>query len=191
MSFFFAPDQLETPDFLIRSYLPGDGTRLAEAVRESYQELRDFIMWARPDYDDEAGEWTARRSRGMYLMNTDFAMGIFTPDGSRFIGGTGFRMFGAPLETYSTEISMWIRTSEAGKGLATRILTTMLDWGFSDAWPWAKIMWVCDVRNAASIRVATKGGMKLEGTMRKYPLRGKPDMHQYALLRDEYVRSNP
>ncbi|MBX3084105.1 MAG: GNAT family N-acetyltransferase [Anaerolineae bacterium] len=191
MSVFFAPDRLETPEFLIRSYFPGDGARIAEAIRTSYDSLKEFVSWASPDYSNDSAEWTARRGRGMYLLNRDYPMGIFSPDGERFLGGTGYRLFGAPLEEYSVEISMWLRGSAAGKGLATRVLLALLDWGFSDAWPWAKIMWVCDVRNAASIRVAQKGGLTLEGTMRRHPLPGRPDMHQFAILRDEYHRHAP
>lgn len=189
MSFFFAPDRLETPDYLIRSFFPGDGVQVAEAVRESYEAMRGFITWASPTYSDEEAEWIVRRSRANYLTNKDFSMGVYSPDGKRFLGGTGYRLFGAPLEDNSVEISMWIRSSATGSGLATGVLKSLLDWGFSAAWPWAKIMWVCDVRNTASIRVATKGGMTLEGTLRKYPLPDNPDMHHFAVLRDDYVRN--
>jgi RimJ/RimL family protein N-acetyltransferase len=94
-----------------------------------------------------------------------FVVGVFSPDGERLLGGTGFHLREGPLSSASAEIGMFVRASEAGKGLGTRVLSAMLHWGFGE-WPWQRLSWRCDDRNKASLRVAQKAGLSHEGSLR-------------------------
>ncbi|MBX3084103.1 MAG: GNAT family N-acetyltransferase [Anaerolineae bacterium] len=190
MSTFFAPDRYETPDFTIRCYQPGDGQMSQDSVNTSYEHLRTFMPWAKPDFSLEELEANARRFCGEYLSNQEFALGIFLPDGTRKLGGTGFHLRGQPVENLNAEVGMWIRASEAGKGLGTRVLNHMLHWGFT-AWPWVRLEWRCDTLNLASAAVARKAGMRLEGTLRQDERRSdgtRRDTYVFAILRDEYLQ---
>jgi len=190
MSYFFAPDRCDTPDFTIRCYQPGDGQMSQDSANTSYEHLHTFMPWAKPYFSLEELEDNARRFCGAYLTNVDFALGIFSSDGTRKLGGTGFYLRGQPLENYTAEVGLWIRASEAGSGLGTRVLKAMLHWGFT-TWPWQRLEWRCDTLNLASAAVARKAGMYLEGTLRQDEHRSdgtRRDTYVFAILRDEYLK---
>lgn len=165
MTHFFAPERHQTAGLVLRSYRPGDGAALSEAFNSSYDHLKDWMPWATSDQTVEDSEARAREFRAAYLTNTDFTLGIWSRDETRLWGGTGFHLRGGVVAAGVAEIGMWIRGSEAGRGLGTAALRAMLDWGFAD-WPWYRLSWHCDARNAASARTAEKAGMRHEGTLR-------------------------
>ncbi|MEE8602013.1 GNAT family N-acetyltransferase [Euzebya tangerina] len=165
MDTFFAPERFEADGFVLRGYRPGDGEALADAVTSSYEHLAPWMSWASKDQSVEESEGLSRSFRADYLRNTDFVLGIWTPDESRLLGGTGYHLRGKPMDHKVAEIGMWIRADAAGAGLGTGVLRTLLEWGF-DEWPWHRLSWLCDSDNHASRRTAEKAGMRHEGTLR-------------------------
>lgn len=189
MAYLFAPERYETPEFVLRSYQPGDGPLMNEAVNSSYDHLKTFMIWARPDTPLEESEKLVRQWRGKYLLAEDFVIGIFSPSEERLLGSTGFHP-----RTFTSEIAetgMWLRADAAGRGLGTAVLRAMLRWGFTE-WPWQRLYWRCDTRNLASARTAEKAGMRLEGTLRGDMSDSDGiyrDTHYFGMLRDEWQRS--
>ncbi len=187
---FVAPEKLTTKHFVICCYLPGDGRLLTEALNASYEHLSTFMDWAKPDQSVEASETTVRKFRAKYLSNEDYALGIFAPDESRLLGGSGFHpREWAGLSNQSAEIGMWIRDDAAGQGLGTRVLRALLTWGFTE-WPWERLAWRCDGRNVASQRVAEKAGMQREGILRahrRFEDGSRQDTYCYAILKEDWL----
>ena len=167
MEYLFAPDRFETETLVLRSYQPGDGAKLFEAVDASREHLAPWMPWVDAYHKDEDGERYARETRGKYLLATNFGLAIFPPDESELWGGCGFHLREGGLANPAAEMGMWIRASQAGGGLGTKALEALIEWGFSE-WPWLRLSWRCDERNAASRRVAEKAGMRLEGTLRSH-----------------------
>lgn len=185
---FFAPERTSTDRFVLRSFLPGDGAAVNEATLSSYDHLRGRMPWAVREEHVEVTEERMRMFRARYLLNEDFVIGVFAPDG-RVIGGTGFHLRHGPLAARQAEIGMWIRGTEAGTGLGTAVLTEMVRWGFTD-WPWERLVWGCHIDNQASRRVAEKCGFALEGTfVGEYDAvtGGRRDGVQYALLKRDWT----
>lgn len=189
--FTFAPEKFATPLFVLRTYRPGDGALVNEAVNASYDHLKRFMIWAQPHTMPDDSERLVRQWRAKYLMEEDFAIGIFAPDGSRLLGSTGFHPRGHSLVQPVAEIGMWIRVEEAGKGLGTAALKAMLAWGFSD-WLWQRLYWRCDVENHASARTAEKAGMTFEGIVR-WNLLDRDNMYRdarfYGMFREDWKPS--
>jgi hypothetical protein len=102
------PELLHTEGFVLRSYRPGDGALLTDAVDESYAHLAPWMAWAASHQSLETSERVARQSRGRYLLAQDFTTGIFAPDESRLLGGTGFHLREGPLATRSVGVGMRI-----------------------------------------------------------------------------------
>jgi RimJ/RimL family protein N-acetyltransferase len=147
------------------------------------------MPWAKPDYSVEDAEHFCRTSRARYLLAENFTLGIFPPDGRRLLGGCGYHLREGDLSTRNAEIGMWIRGDAAGQGLGTRVLVTLLRWGFDD-WPWMRLSWRCDTRNLASARVAAKAGMQQEGLLRSdFPLEDgtRRDTLIFSAIRHEWL----
>ena len=189
MTSFFAPERFVTPDFILRSYLPGDGGRLAAALQSSYDHLSPFMPDSVLNPTVEETETRVRQKRANYLNNEGFTMGIFAPDENELYGGTGFYLREGILARGNAEIGMWIRASQAGKGLGTAVLKGLIQWGFTE-WQWTRLAWKCDVDNEPSRRTAEKAGMTLEGILRQHlpniRTGGKSDTCCYAILKSEW-----
>ena len=186
---FIAPERYVTPAFVLRSYLPGDGDLLAEAVNGSYEHLAPFMVWAKPHQSVEESEITVRRFRARYLLNDDFVLGIFSSDERQLLGGSGFHLREGGLPQRAAEIGMWIRADAAGKGLGTAVLRALLTWGFTE-WPWERLAWRCDGRNLASRRTAEKAGLTHEGVLRQHLLLAdgsRRDTYLYAMLKADWL----
>lgn len=184
----FAPERFEADGFVLRSYDVGDGALVADAVNGSYEHLRPWMPWAKPHQSVEDSEKLVRQFRARYLLSEDFVIGIFSADGRQLLGGTGFHLREGPMSSACAEIGMYIRQSEASRGLGTRALQALLQWGFTE-WSWLRLSWRCDTRNAASARVAEKAGLRLEGVLRGQadPVGGgRRDNACYAMLASEW-----
>ena len=184
---FMPPERFEKDDFIIRSYLPGDGPLLSEAVNNSYEHLQTFMIWAKPEQSVAESEQLVRGFRANYLKNEDFVLGIFSTDEQLLLGGAGFHLREGGLQNRSAEIGIWIRASAAHQGLGTQVVQALVEWGFS-AWPWERLAWRCDGRNTASRRIAEKAGLQFEGTLRAYRrLKDgtRAEMHCFSILRSE------
>jgi RimJ/RimL family protein N-acetyltransferase len=188
---FIAPLSYRHGELTIRSYQPGDGPALLEATVSSYEHLRPWMPWATAQDTPEAAEARCRRFAGNYLLNEDFVLGIWA--GDILVGGTGFHLRWGPLDEGNAEIGMWVRASHVGRGLGSQVLGALLGWGF-DAWGWERLVWRCDTRNAASVQVARKNGLTLEGTLRSDALdvQGlRRDTYQFSILRAEWLARQP
>jgi RimJ/RimL family protein N-acetyltransferase len=186
-SYIVPPDRHEAADVILRSFQPGDGERMAEAVNASYDHLKTFMIWAVPHQPVARAEQKCREFRGQWLLGKDFPIGIWAPDESRLLGGSGYHLREGALELGNAEIGMWIRADAAGRGLGTKVLATLLRGGFTE-WPWQRLSWRCSSANLVSQRVAEKAGLQREGTLRSHgvqPDGQRRDTVCYALLRSD------
>lgn len=170
----------------LRMYSLADVADLQYATFESYEHLRPWMPWASDRQTLDQTERIVRRIMAGYIANEDYTIGCW--DGESYVGGTGFHLRCGPLEWRCAEIGMWVRGSLAGQGYGTKMLDSMLQWGF-ETWGWERLIWKCDTRNIASSRVAEKCGMTREATFRSDALDvdGKRrDTHLYAILKSEW-----
>ena len=185
---FIAPDRRAGDRFVLRSYEPGDGPAMSEAIDASRDHLESWLPWASARQSPQEQESLARTFRARWLLAEDFVIGIWTADERRLLGGTGFHLRGhwRSAEQGVAEIGLWIRADAAGQGLGTAVLRELLTWGFGPQWPWQRLTWRCDARNERSRRTAVSAGMRLEGTLRGEPSDvggGRQDTLLFALVR--------
>jgi len=188
-AYLIAPERFAQPHFVLRSRRPGDGAQVAEAINASYEHLKVFMAWAKPDQSVEHTEKLSREFYAKWLQATDFPIAIWDRAEARILGGCGYHLREGPLELGNAEIGMWIRADAAGRGLGTAVLGALLHWGFTD-WPWLRLSWRCSSANAASQRVAEKAGLRLEGVLRSHaidPNGVRRDTLCYAILRDDWL----
>ncbi|MER6701801.1 GNAT family N-acetyltransferase [Streptomyces fimicarius] len=80
----------------------------------------------------------------------------------------------------------WVLPAARGVGVATRALAALSAWALDDIGFW-RLELDHSTRNAASCRVATKAGYRLEGTKRNAAVHddGRHDMHLHARVRGD------
>ncbi|NWJ46798.1 MAG: GNAT family N-acetyltransferase [Chloroflexi bacterium] len=162
---------------------------LKNAQDSSYEHLKKYMPWAQPEISANEAENNVRKFRARYLLNEDFYIGIFSPDGKKLLGGTGFHLRNRPITENVAEIGMWISEDCAGQGLGTKVLIEMLRWGFSE-WQWVRLFWRCSSENIASATVARKGGMIQEAQLRNDHIShldgSRTDMLYFSALKGEW-----
>jgi len=152
-----------TPRLVIRCWSPYDAPKLQTAIDASLPELRRYMPWATAEPEPiEQKQIRLRQFRGRFDLGEDFIYGIFDTAEGEVMGGTGLHTRQGP---FIREIGYWIATAHTKKGLATEAASALMQVAFRvDGVPRVEIR--CEPDNGASVAVANKLGMKLEGTRR-------------------------
>ncbi|MEV4744429.1 GNAT family protein [Streptomyces sp. NPDC049555] len=101
------------------------------------------------------------------------------------VGGVLFRTF--DTERQNCELGSWLEESAVGHGLVTRACTMLIDWAV-EVRGMHRMEWHVSSANAASINVAKRLGMTLDGVLREsYPHQGvRHDMEIWSVLAPQW-----
>jgi RimJ/RimL family protein N-acetyltransferase len=169
---------------LIRTLREEDVSALFEAARESIAEVSPWLPWCHENYSiEETREFIASRELASEGGEW-YSFGIFEKDGGRFLGGVGINFINRVHQM--ANLGYWVRTSAAGRGVATSATRAVARFGFEQL-GLQRIEIVAAVDNIPSQRVAEKAGAVREGVLRKRLLiRGKPqDAVMFSLVRED------
>ena len=180
------PYRIETERLVIRCYDPEDAPLLKDAVDRSLDHLRPFMPWT-PDAPEplDAVYERLRDFRAQYDRDENWIMGVFSPDDSRCLGGTGLhpRQGEAGLE-----IGYWVAAGETGHGFATEISAVLTRVGF-ECFGVDRIEIRIDPVNEISEKVPRKLGFTKEATLhRRLPEKQGSDLRDvniWTLFRTE------
>lgn len=182
--------RIVTPRLVLRCWNPADAAPLAEAVAESMDELRPFIPWAQfePQTVEERVQ-RLRQFRGAFDTDADYTYGVFPPDESYVLGGTGLHPRVGPD---ALEIGYWIRTSQTGQGYAAELSAALTRVAF-EVHGVRRVHIHVDPTNVRSLSIPEKLGFTHEGTLRSRAIvNGAPrDLSVWTLLPHEYAGSLP
>ena len=181
------PYRIVTEHLVVRCWNPVDAPLLKAAVDASVDHLRPWMPWAADEPQPlEQKVDLLRLFRGKFDLGQDFTYGIFSPDESAVVGGTGLHTRVDPM---SFEIGYWIAAQNAGQGFGTEATAalTRVVFELTDI---ERIEIRVDPANAASRAIPRKLGYREEATLRqrlKYPERR--DVVLYSLFRDDFAAS--
>jgi RimJ/RimL family protein N-acetyltransferase len=181
------PYAIRTDRLLIRCWDPADAPLLDEAIRASLEHLRPWMPWAHaePTPIDEKVE-RLRRFRGQFDLGQNFIYGLFEPDGSRVLGGSGLH----PSDgAGSVEIGYWIRSDAVGRGLAgesTAVLTRIA----IEHCGVERVEINVDPDNAASLSIPRRLGYTEEATLRRRLPTSDPLAPRRDDVRDDVVETS-
>ncbi|MEW9702503.1 GNAT family N-acetyltransferase [Paenibacillus sp. SI8] len=157
------PEAFETERLLIRAPLYGDGTVVNGAIRESLDELRPWMPWARSVPTLEESEINVRKGRLSFLERSDLRLHLYHKESGEFIGSSGLHRMN--WQSRKFEIGYWVRTSWGGQGFMTEAVSGITDFARRELQA-NRLEIRCDAANKRSAKVAERLGFTLEGILR-------------------------
>ncbi len=155
----------------------------------SSPEVASYQSW-HPKSESEVKNFIRRNCRQGFLQASGWhQLGIYLRTSLQLIGDIGIHFL--PDDEKQLEIGFTVKPSEQGKGYATEAVRALLDYAFKNLRK-HRVTASVDPRNAASIRLLEKIGMRQEGLFRKSIWTGKDwaDDLRYALLDEEWSKSD-
>jgi RimJ/RimL family protein N-acetyltransferase len=155
--------RIETKRLVVRCYNPSDASMLAESVSESLEHLRPWMPWVHSEPEPfEEKVQRLKRFRGQFDLGQDFVYGIFNPENTKLLGGTGLH---TRLSDSELEIGYWIHKDFINQGLVTESTAALVKVAF-EVIRVHRIEIHCDPGNTASAAIPRKLGFTHEGTLR-------------------------
>jgi RimJ/RimL family protein N-acetyltransferase len=162
---------------------------MQSAAAESKEHLLPFMPWAaeEPQTVDQKVELT-RRFRSRFDSGEDYVYGIFNPDESRVLGGTGLH---TRIKGNALEIGYWLHKDFINQGLITESTAALTKVAF-ELYHVERLEIHCSVQNHASSAIPRKLGYTHEATRRglAYANGRNTDSMIWTLLADEYPNTD-
>ena len=177
-----------TPRLLIRCYNPADAGMLADAVTESLDHLLPWMPWAAAEPEPLSMKVERlRRMRSNFDLNIDYVYGIFNPENTLLLGGTGLH---TRLGAGALEIGYWIHKDFINQGYATESSAALTRVAF-EIYKVNRVEIHHSVNNIRSASVPRKLGFTCEATLRKRSSTiGQPsDQMIWSLFSEDFPKS--
>ena len=176
------PMPIRTPRLLLRPRRPGDGASSLAAIRESWEELHRWMVWAEhlDRFTAEQIDERYRRAMGS-LLESDVLelLGIEAATGEPVVW---CGLHDIDWSARRCDTGFWVRRSAQGKNIATEAANAMLRYAFG-ALGMARVGLTHSEGNEASRRIAEKLGFRYEGVERaanRLPGGLRADRHCYV-----------
>lgn len=179
------PMPIRTDRLILRPLRVGDGEALFESKKESFEELKKWMPWAKELGTVEQSEITTRESVADFILRKDLRLVGEDATTGKIIVSTGLHRMNWDLRIF--EIGYYVRTSETRKGYATEAANALIRYAFG-ALGASKVRIVHAGGNDASARVIEKLGFVKEGVLRRdtqLPDGTVTDDHWYARFDDK------
>jgi RimJ/RimL family protein N-acetyltransferase len=182
-----APYRIETERLVIRCWQSGDAALLNDAIQSSLDHLRAWMPWA----DNEPQTLVEKTAlvdafRAQFDPKENFVYGIFSPDESEVLGGTGLH---ARVGPGGLEIGYWVRESATRQGIASESSAAVTRAGF-EVCEADRIEIRIEPGNEASLGVPRKLGFTEEATLRRRLVgrKGEPlrDVTIFTMFREDF-----
>jgi ribosomal-protein-serine acetyltransferase len=155
--------ELTDGNILIRPCQPEDAPVICDGVRETMQEMLKWAPWCHPDYSiSDCTFWLDSRYQ-MLSEGIEYDFVILDTQNKIFLGGCAIDQINRKHNF--ANLGYWIRSSQAGKGIATAAVRLISRFGF-ETLGFTRLEIVAAVQNKASQRVAEKVGAIREGIHR-------------------------
>jgi RimJ/RimL family protein N-acetyltransferase len=147
----------------LRPYSLRDSKESYQAIKESAAEISLWLSFAHKDYSlKENRAWVKKRPADWKKGKT-YEFAILDAGDGKIIGGCGLN--GIDHLNRRANLGYWVRTSHAGRGVATASTLLLAKWGF-EVLKLTRIEILVATGNQRSLRVAEKVGAKREGILR-------------------------
>ncbi len=159
------PARFETPRLLIRRPEPGDGAALNAAIRETFDDLHDWMPWAKERPSVEDTEEVVRRGHAKFVAREDLLLLLFEKATGEVVGGSGLHRIDWSVPAF--EIGYWCRKRFQRRGLVTEAAGAIADFAFRELGA-RRVEIRCDADNERSAAIPRRLGFVHEGTLRNH-----------------------
>lgn len=173
----------------IRTYKDHDVTGFFEAVTESIQEIGVWLPWCHDGYSIKETElWVNQTVPRIWDSKKGCEFIIVNPKSQKVLGGCCLEQLN--LDKKEASIGYWIRTSETGKGIATRACFFLIKYGIEEL-GLNLIKVIPSAENIPSQRVADKlPYQEIKKVKDGFEIRGKvSDALVYKITKASYTNS--
>lgn len=157
------PMPIFTPHLLLKPRYVGEGITIANAVRESLDNLKPWMPFAQVPPTDEQMEEHCRKSFSEFVARTNITLSIYDREGKTFIGSTGLHRPNWRVPSF--HLGYWIHRDFEGKGFITESTNALTRYAF-EVLGARRVEIRCDGRNHRSLAVMKKLGFTQEGILR-------------------------
>jgi len=154
-----APHELLTPRLILRAPHPDFADETQEAIRETFPELKRWMIWAQkiPTREELQSFFTDVRAK--FLAKEAFNYVCFLRSNNQFAGTCGFSRLNWNERWF--EIGYWLRKSLMHQGYITEAVKGLTEFAFTSFQAKRVEIHMSDL-NEASWRVAERAGFRLE-----------------------------
>ena len=181
--------RIETQRTVIRCYHPRDAHLLKQGIEESLVHLKPWMPWVHSEPEPIEMKITRLRLfRSEFDLDNEYIFGIFNPEETKLLGGTGLHPRVGPN---AIEIGYWIHVNYINQGYATEIAGALTKIAL-EKYNFFRVEIHCDPSNLASASVPRKLNYVHEATLKDRVLdeRGKlRDSMIWSITRKEYAKS--
>jgi RimJ/RimL family protein N-acetyltransferase len=159
---------ITTARLLMRPPQADSGKACNEAIQESFDELHQWMPWAktRPTIDET--EEFARQASADWILRKELVLWIYDKQTGEFLGGTGFHHIDWNIPRF--EIGYWLRSGKTGQGIMTEAIHALTQYAF-ETLKAKRVEIRCDEDNLKSRKVAKRCGYELEALLKMSELK--------------------
>jgi len=157
------PASFDTDRLTIRAPRFGDGAQIAQAARESLNDLRPWMAWARDEPNVEDSEARVRQRMADWIARKELLLLGFLRNTDTLVLSSGLHRI--DWDARSFETGYWVRAKYAGQGFVTEAVNGITRFAFEHLEA-NRVQIRCDAENVRSIAVAKRCGFLLEGRLR-------------------------
>lgn len=151
------PSSIQTERLLLRCWQPADAPLLKAAIDANLDHLQRWMPWAIAEPSPlDVIVARVERFAADFSDGIDWAYGIFTPDGSAVLGGTGAH---SRIAADGLEIGYWIDSAHTRRGYATEAAEAITRSIFAQP-SLQRVQIRCDPQNVASAAVPRRLGYR-------------------------------
>jgi ribosomal-protein-serine acetyltransferase len=180
------PDELVGDRIVVRAWRSGDAEALFEAIDESRDHLRPWMMWVDHHRTIADSEDYCERVADGWARRIDFPLGIWERATGRLLGGSGYHNIDWDVPSF--EIGYWIRASAEGRGYVTEAARLQTRFAFERMGA-NRVVIQCDADNVRSAGVPQRLGFVQEARLRNHQRKfdgGLRDTLVFAMTPDDY-----
>lgn len=161
------PMPIVTDRLIIRPPQSGDGKALSEAKKESWNDLKPWLPFAKGSVDnvcEKEDEVLCCQKHADFLLRDDLMLFAFDKETGKLIASSGLHRMDWQIRYF--EIGYWVRSTETGKGYGSEITVALARYAF-EAMQASKVVVGHHGGNAASQRIIEKLGFEKEAEFKR------------------------